>query len=47
MFKNCERLTDVNALQNWDISNVESMSYMFCNCTNLEDKPSFYLKFNK
>ena len=37
MFNNCQNLTDISALANWDVSNVTSMYDMFYNCQKLTD----------
>ena len=41
MFKKCESFKG-KGLENWDISNVKSMNYMFDDCTSLKNKPSWY-----
>ena len=35
MFANCNKLTDITPLQNWDISQVENTSYTFSFCEKL------------
>ena len=37
MFYYCENLTDISALQNWDVSNVINTSRMFQGCGKLKD----------
>ena len=35
MFQNCNKLTTINGIDDWDTSNVTNMSYMFHNCSKL------------
>ena len=37
LFSNCISLINVTSLQNWDFKNVNDMSHMFYNCTNLSN----------
>ena len=38
----CKGLTDVNALQNWNMNNAEYIHGMFCYCENLVNMDSLY-----
>jgi surface protein len=35
MFRDCQSLTSIGNVSNWDISNVETMGGMFANCYKL------------
>jgi surface protein len=35
MFSYCKKLTSLDSISNWDVSNVADMSRMFYNCTGL------------
>ena len=37
MFKNCNLLSDIKLLKNWDVSNGNNFSKMFRNCKLLSD----------
>ena len=43
MFYNCKSF-EGKGLENWDISNVKSMNYMFDDCTSLINTPTWYKK---
>ena len=36
MFENCETLTEIKGIENWDVSNVKYMSFMFDACKLLK-----------
>ena len=36
IFKDCKSLQNIAALRNWNVSKVESMTGMFCNCEDLK-----------
>ena len=37
MFSNCSSLSDIRALENWDVSNGNNFSYMFSGCKSLSN----------
>ena len=37
MFSWCESLSDIKPLQNWNVSNGNNFSGMFCGCSSLSD----------
>ena len=41
MFANFKRF-EGKRLENWDISNVKNMQFMFYNCKSLKNKPAWY-----
>ena len=40
MFNNCNQLTSIPDISQWDTKNVKDMSYMFCNCSSLKVLPN-------
>jgi len=38
MFSNCESLSDIKALENWNVSKGSNFSEMFYGCSSLTDK---------
>ena len=42
MFSNCESLTSLPDISNWNTNNVTNMSYMFSNCYSLKILPDIF-----
>ena len=41
MIKKCKKFKD-KGLENWNVSKVKDMNYIFDGCTSLKNKPSWY-----
>ena len=41
MFKGCEFLSDIKALENWKVSKGSNFYHMFSGCKSLEDKTPY------
>ncbi len=46
MFSCCSQLSDIKALEKWNVSNVNNFSFMFYDCSSLSDIENSIKKWN-